>query len=173
MSLSPIHLFILYQRLETDSTWHMEEKGFLKWNLVFYVQTQHWKSTRSLEPQKFQIPGGLFMRSRASVPRPGDNRGVTSQPSCTPGKVTSQFCLWHSTSSSPLPRGNVTSLMMCPKPAKYQPGEGWVTFNWKDRNIWFLKMIHSFSWAAHKEESGRGSVLKRCGRPSWGTTWKD
>ena len=102
----------------------MEEGSFLKRSLVFYVPAlKVLKDPGTLDVSDTRWP----VSSRASLPQPGDKRGVTSQSSGTHGKVTSQFCLWHSTSSSALPKGNVTTLMMCPKPPKYQPGEGRVT----------------------------------------------
>lgn len=42
-----VHYLALYQTLRIDSTLHTEEWGFLKWNLVFCMSSQHWKSLKT------------------------------------------------------------------------------------------------------------------------------
>ena len=105
--------FHTYQRLAPRDTWRREVAS------VPALKVHRTSGTSEVSDSRWPVGESLAILSG-----PGDKRGVTSQPSCAPGKVTSQLCLWRSTSSSPPPKGNVTSLMMGPKPPKYQPGEG-------------------------------------------------
>ncbi|CAN0544768.1 unnamed protein product [Rangifer tarandus platyrhynchus] len=104
------YTFHTYQRLTPRDTWRSEVSP------APALKVHGSSGTPEVSDARWPVGERLAILSG-----PADKRGGSSQPSCTPGKVTSQFCLWHSTSSSPPPKGNVTSLMMGPKPPKYQP----------------------------------------------------
>lgn len=84
---------------------------------------------KTLEPQVFQIRGGLLVRQGCHCSDLVTTQALLLSP-CAPMRKSPVSSVCGSPLPPPLhPKGNVTYLMMCPKPPKYQPGEGWVTFS--------------------------------------------